>query len=563
MKLQNSRVYKVLHVCCGIGGAALGFKNAVVEYRGLVGRFENLAGIDVDPESCADFEMLTGAPAIQMDLFSHEDYVAFHCQEPPFGWREATPEDIRKATNYIRPDVAFISAPCQGNSGLLSEAAAMTPKYQALNNLAYRAMWLVVEAWKDDPVSVFMFENVPRITKRSSSLLKRIRAMLMANGYEVEPKRDEDGFHDCGEVAGLAQRRKRYLMIARQKDKVSSFIYKPPKQELKTIGDVIGPLPLPDDPSCGPMQRLPRLSWITWLRLAFIKPGGDWRDLNQIAPEQYRLEYIPRGSGPYGVQDWDKPAATVIGQSSVWGSNAAAVADIRLKERASRHSNVYQVIPWDSQSPCITGTRFGSGAPALGDIRVNLGDNTHRNLYRMLEWENPSHTITGATRPAGGALSVADLRVCSCRTGSYGVNDWYSPAKTIAGYKGIHSGINSVGDVRIPDLHERLDPPPVIISPWGTWNRPLTTFEMAMLQGFPMYMPDGRPLQLSGKSDARWRKRIGNAVPPPSAQKWAELIGRALLMSEFNAWELSYEQIWVSPNYYNEDWLGEVESYDQ
>jgi site-specific DNA-cytosine methylase len=541
--------YKVAHFFCGIGGAALGFQRAVEEYRGMVGRFRTLAGIDVDPEACADFETITGAQAVQMDLFSREDYIAFHSHEPPPCWREVTPADICAAMQGERPDVGFISAPCQGNSGLISEEAAQSPKYQALNNLSYRGIWLAIDAWKDDPVPVYMFENVPRITKRSADLLGRIRRLLIANGYEVHPKNDKDGFHDCGKVAGLGQHRKRYLMIARHKDKVSSYIYKPHKKKLKTIGDVIGSLPLPDDPACGPMHRLQRLSWLIWLRLSLIPPGGDWRDLNRIASEQYRLEYIPRGGGPYGVMDWHGPASTVIGQANIRGSNAAAVADVRLRDRASRHPSVYRVVDWDESSPCITGTRFGSGATAVGDIRVNLGDNTHKNLYRLIDWGQPAHTVTGATRPAGGAASVADIRLgCSPRSGSYGVQDWNAPGKTITGSADIHQGTAAIGDIRIPDLHEKLDPPPIIISPWETWNRPLTTYENAMLQGFPTHLPDGRPFQLSGKSDARWRKRIGNAVPPPSAEVWAGLILRTLLLSSVDSWELSPTPIWVIPN---------------
>lgn len=75
--------FKVIHLCCGIGGAAFGFKKARGEYKGTVGMFETLAGIDVDPLACQDFEMLTGAPAVQMDLFTREQYIAFHGCKPP------------------------------------------------------------------------------------------------------------------------------------------------------------------------------------------------------------------------------------------------------------------------------------------------------------------------------------------------------------------------------------------------------------------------------------------------------------------------------------------------
>jgi hypothetical protein len=67
--------YGVLHIFSGLGGAALGMQTAESEYRGVQGNFITLAGIDVDQEACADFEVLTGAPAVQMDLFSRDDYL--------------------------------------------------------------------------------------------------------------------------------------------------------------------------------------------------------------------------------------------------------------------------------------------------------------------------------------------------------------------------------------------------------------------------------------------------------------------------------------------------------
>lgn len=79
--------YTALHLFAGIGGAALGFQGARTEYKGMVGTFRTLAGIDCDPEACQDFENLTGAPAVQMDLFSREQYKSFHGQEPPDDWQ--------------------------------------------------------------------------------------------------------------------------------------------------------------------------------------------------------------------------------------------------------------------------------------------------------------------------------------------------------------------------------------------------------------------------------------------------------------------------------------------
>ncbi|MFA5383973.1 MAG: DNA cytosine methyltransferase [Eubacteriales bacterium] len=623
--------FTVLHLFSGLGGAALGFQQAVEEYRGMVGRFRTLAGIDVDPEACADFRRLTGSPAIEMDLFSRNDYIAFHGHQPPADWQEAEPEDLLLAAGGEYPDVIFLSPPCKGFSGLLPAKKASSDKYLALNNLVTRGLKLTLEAFADNLPSVIMLENVPRITSRGEFLLKQVKKLLSSQGYVFN-----EGYHDCGEIGGLGQHRKRYLLIARREDRVTSFVYLPPKHRVKSIGEVIGPLPLPDDPGMGPMHRLPRLKWLTWVRLALIPAGGDWRDLEKIAPEQYWLEHVPRGGGSFGVQEWDQPGATVTGSASVKGSNAvsvadprightpregvyrvqdwnepsttvtgaarvntsngaaciadprlsqgigksfngspglmgvldwdnpsqsitgsasvsssncpAAIADPRLKERDTRHPGVYQVVKFDEPAPCVTGTRFGSGAPAIADPRTGFKGGTHQAIYRVGKWDEPAKTVTGAIRPNNGALSVADPRIkCNPRNGSYKVQKWDKPGNTIIGAGDIHAGAAAVADPRIPGLNERLDPPPIIISLDGTRHRPLTTLELAILQGFPLYMPDGKSLTLAGKSDARWRERIGNAVPPPAAKVMASQILLALMPSMKNEWVLGSTGVWVEP----------------
>src|SRR5206468_1169249 len=142
--------------------------------------------------------------------------------------------------------VAFTSAPCKGFSGLLSASKSKTDKYQALNRLTVRGMWLLLEAYRHDPIPIILFENVPRIMTRGRPLLEEIMQLLRAYGYIV----NED-VHDCGEIGNLAQTRKRFLLIARHPVKIPPFVYQPPKHRLRGVGEVIGRLPLPGDPVGG------------------------------------------------------------------------------------------------------------------------------------------------------------------------------------------------------------------------------------------------------------------------------------------------------------------------
>src|SRR5690349_6286677 len=142
--------FKALHLFCGIGGGALGFQQAREEWRGVVGTIDTVAGIDCDPEACEDFEILTGAPSYQMDLFSKEQYRMFHNEEPAEDWQEVSPFDIWKTTDGETPDIVFTSSPCKGFSGLLGQAKAKTAKYQALNQLTVRGVKLICEAYEND-----------------------------------------------------------------------------------------------------------------------------------------------------------------------------------------------------------------------------------------------------------------------------------------------------------------------------------------------------------------------------------------------------------------------------
>lgn len=85
------------HFCCGLGGGAKGFNRSRPRVGNVEAYWECLGGIDVDAGVLRDFAKLAGVPGTQLDLFTRDQYIRFHGTEPPAGWREATPEDIRRA----------------------------------------------------------------------------------------------------------------------------------------------------------------------------------------------------------------------------------------------------------------------------------------------------------------------------------------------------------------------------------------------------------------------------------------------------------------------------------
>ncbi|HFT1758724.1 TPA: DNA cytosine methyltransferase [Pseudomonas aeruginosa] len=538
------------HFCCGLGGGAAGFNRARPRVGNVEAKWVCLGGIDVDPAGLRDFERLAGVPGTLLDLFTRDQYVRFHGKEPPAGWREATPEDVRRAAQGKRPDAVFISSPCKGASGLLSEKMSLTPKYQALNELTLRCIWLMGEAWADDPVPLIVFENVPRLASRGRHLLDQINSLLGGFGYAVA-----ETTHDCGELGGLAQSRKRFLLVARHVEKVPPFLYEPEKKSLRAVGDILGRMPLPGDiDAAGPMHRIPSLHWKTWVRLALVEAGSDWRSLNKLAIEDGHLRdlvIVPEyRSGYMGVHGWDDTASTIAGRSGPT-NGAFSVADPRYRQAANwNHGQQFGVIRWAESAPTIPGqTMPGQGTFSVADPRPNW--NRHSGNYRVIRYDQPAGTIiAGGKGVQGGQQSVADPRILHrgkgdnyLTGGHYGVIGFNQHSGAIAASSRYDSGRFSVADPRIPAADERLTC--IIRSLDGTWHRPFTTLEKAALQS--LVEPE-EYLVLDGMSDKDWSERIGNAVPPAAAEAIAGVMGTTLLLAEQGeTFMLSNTPIWVRP----------------
>ncbi|MBL6852368.1 MAG: DNA cytosine methyltransferase [Alphaproteobacteria bacterium] len=637
------------HFFCGLGGGARGFNRGDARVGNLRARFRCLGGIDNDPGAIADFATLAGVAGTLLDLFDLDQYRAFHGKEPPPGWSQAGPDDVRRAFSFERPHIIFLSAPCKGFSGLLSENKSKTLKYQALNRLTLRGVWLALEAYKDDPVELFVFENVPRIGTRGRHFLDEIVQLFRAYDYAVA-----ETVHDCGEIGDLAQSRKRLLLVARHTKKVPNFLYQPTKHRLRGVGEVLERLPMPGpwETPAGPMHRMPALQWKTWLRLALVEAGSDWRSLNRLAVENGQLRdygIAPDGewfNGAYGVGHWTDHANTVTSKNQP-SSGANAVADPRIsgRDRAStlgvrewnEHSGTVQgesfptngafsiadaridghhksvqlgVRGWSQSAPVIRRNMApGAGPNAIADPRI-VDRKPFNNIFRIVDWTKHYPAVAGPGGPASGvgvadprsgprddgykqtkyrvtamdeatgaviaasttgtgAFAVADDRINDVRPrafrdgkasyqtgGHYGVLDWNDISLAVSGHAKNNNGFNSVADprapgddgaasaaARMPASSENLVC--IIRALDNTWHRPLTTLELAALQGL---VDPEEHLELFGLSDSAWRERIGNAVPPPSAQAIAGVMGKALL----GAWtgqtfDLSNEAIWVQP----------------
>lgn len=558
------------HFYCGLGGFAKGMNEGSTARIGdLKAKFRCIGGIDSGKAECEDFKTLAGVPATCLDLFSREQYEAFHDKEPPFEWTEATIQDIRDAAGGESPNVVCISAPCKGFSGLLSESLSKSRRYQALNELALRGLMLSLEAWSDDPPEFYLFENVPRIQTRGRSLLDQIITMLKHYGYAAR-----ETTHDCGELAegGMAESRKRFLLVARHEAKIPVMLFEPQKHPLRAVGSVLERMTLPGDQRSGAMHRVPSLNWKTWTRLAFVTAGSDWRSLNELAVEEGFLRDF----------------------AMVQGRAAHATTDPRFNESEKwNHGHAYGVLRWNEASNTIGGQQSpGQGYYSVQDPRPTRAK-PFRNVFRVVRWDEVGKSVTGGGHPTSGGISVADPRSQMVRAANadfvrnhhYGVVPWASSMGAVTGRLNYDNGAGNIADPRNSHAHEsnagesRGARP---VSPTGddsrsggqgdidlrgteatnatlpapderlvcriqsidnTWHRPFTTLELAALQGL---IDPEEHIELHGLSDRDWRERIGNAVPPPAARAMAGVIGTAILLARTGeTFVLGMTPVWV------------------
>jgi site-specific DNA-cytosine methylase len=483
MKTRSDRPWRSLHLCGGSGGGGLGALRA-----GMPGR-----SIDIDPGACRNFEKLTGQQALCTDI------------------TKMKPGDLRDFDGDEAPDVVLTSSPCKGFSRCMGEEKAETEHYQNLNQIAVDSVHLALSTWRRPPPIVF-FEMVPGIkTKKNRPFLERVVKMFQKHGYSVDERT-----HNCGEWGELGQNRWRVLLAARHMEQVPNFIRMPPVRRVRGIGEVIGrlPVPAPGSTEGGPMHRLPKMIPMNWVRLALIRAGKDWRDL----PPEVRLrERAARQNGGFGVNDWEEPSHTVLAEGTV-RNTWAAVADPRVG--CKRRDGGHGVRAWDQPSACII------AEPCIDNWPLGVAD-----------------------------PRIADPRLgCEPRNGAYGVVGWAEPSHTVLAH---HSHDNTAGSVADPRVPEVVGPPfaidsrspchMVIEAADGTWHRPMTTLELAALQGFPVWDDATGWLELDGESHEQWRTWIGDAIPIDTAEAMFRAAIEALTEARDGFRLVGDGGIWVRP----------------
>jgi site-specific DNA-cytosine methylase len=214
----------------------------------------------------------------------------------------------------------------------------------------------------------------------------------------------------------------------------------------------------------------------------------------------------------YGVADPDEPSATIRGKQLLVNSKASVV-DPRLT--CTPRATAYGMAADDQPSRTILGAQGHDNAVGSA-VDPRLGHAPYKDSYGVEDMDRPGSVVRGEHTIRQAPAAAQDPRLSRRKAKPakdhgirYDERGWPIPTHEL---------------VRLDDGRLVLYGPPrdftskrpayprmVIRSYDGTWHRPLTTAELARIQGFPV------GFEFCG-SQAEQRKHVGNAVPPPTAK---------------------------------------------
>jgi len=174
--------------------------------------------------------------------------------------------------------------------------------------LVSRFAALVTEV-KPDLVTM---ENVPPLADQQ--VFRKFVAALRRD-YEVDFR-----IVEC-ETIGLAQRRKRLVLVASKLGPITIPQFDLPRRTVEQVLSNLPPLNAGETDKKDSLHRASRLSPLNLKRIKASQPGGTWRDW----PAELRAECHTRATGAtypsvYGRMRWDEPAPTITTQAFGFGN---------------------------------------------------------------------------------------------------------------------------------------------------------------------------------------------------------------------------------------------------
>jgi DNA (cytosine-5)-methyltransferase 1 len=278
---DGSPIYGVIESFCGPGGMGLGLRRA---------GFEPLLAFDLDPMAVATHRHNLPEPCIIADA------------------SRVSGAELLSRVGLALGELALFAGgpPCQG----FSKQRRGAHRGDARNALVLEFARLVRELQP----RCFLFENVAIFgKKRGRAYLDLMRREL--DMYQLFPQ-----VYNSADY-GLAQTRRRFVMVGVRRDQGSTFRVPPPAvSRWRTVGEVLAGLPEPPlDHSVHPdfpNHQRARVTSINIERFSHVPQGGGWQDIpwDLRLPCHQKVD-TGRGGWPdvYGRLSADGQCPTITG----------------------------------------------------------------------------------------------------------------------------------------------------------------------------------------------------------------------------------------------------------
>lgn len=273
--------YGVVDLFCGVGGLTCGLEKAGLNV---------VAGFDLD--------------ATCEYTYSHNNHAKFIHKNI----EDVTGLDIKRLLRGYDVKILAGCAPCQPFSRHQKD------KHNRKKHKDWKLLYQFARLVEEAKPHIVSMENVPELEDEQvfKDFVKTLTDLKYNVTYKVVNAADY----------GVPQRRKRLLLLASKKKKIS-FI-EPTHPKAVTVKDIIGDLP---HISAGKKNNNDSLHIAASLseknieRIKHSKPGGTWRDW----PENLRLECHKKDTGKtyasvYGRMQWDDVAPTITTQFTGYGT---------------------------------------------------------------------------------------------------------------------------------------------------------------------------------------------------------------------------------------------------
>lgn len=273
--------YGVVDLFCGVGGLTCGLEKAGLNV---------VAGFDLD--------------ATCEYTYSHNNHAKFIHKNI----EDVTGLDIKRLLRGYDVKILAGCAPCQPFSRHQKD------KHNRKKHKDWKLLYQFARLVEEAKPHIVSMENVPELEDEQvfKDFVKTLTDLKYNVTYKVVNAADY----------GVPQRRKRLLLLASKKKKIS-FI-EPTHPKAVTVKDIIGDLP---HISAGQKNNNDSLHIAASLseknieRIKHSKPGGTWRDW----PENLRLECHKKDTGKtyasvYGRMQWDDVAPTITTQFTGYGT---------------------------------------------------------------------------------------------------------------------------------------------------------------------------------------------------------------------------------------------------